>query len=216
MRVVICDDHRLLAECLGQAFADAGHEVLAVVDSPWEAAGLVERDRPDALVLDLGFPDGDSLASARAITQGRSATAVVILTASDSLIDARRALDAGVTGYLRKDEPVARIIEAVERCARGSQVVDEPTLRRLARIHQPALPRNDVHRLTSREGEVADLLAAGLNTSEIVAQLGIRESTVRRHVQAIFGKLAVHSRIEAVAMLAGEPTGAGTVADRIG
>lgn len=211
MRVVICDDHRLLAECLTQAFRDAGHEVVAVADSPWEAAGHVERQRPDALLLDLSFPDGDSLDCARAIAASQPATAVVMLTASDSLIDARRALDAGVSGYLRKDEPVVRIIDAVERCTRGTRVVDEPTLRRLARTSQPAARCPDTQRLTSRESDVADLLVAGLNTAQIVRQLGIRESTVRRHIQAIFGKLAVHSRIEAVASLAGP---AGPAGDR--
>lgn len=212
MRVVICDDHRLLAECLREAFVGAGHEVLAVSESPDEVRHQVDRHRPDALLLDLGFPDGDSLTAARQLIVAYPGMAVVVLTGSDSLEDARRALSAGVMGYLRKDEPVGRIIEAVQRCTAGTQVVDEPTLRRLASSRQRAPERDALPLLTVRESEVATLMEAGLNTAEIVAHLGIRESTVRRHVQAIFAKLAVHSRIEAVATLSGrasELSGAG-------
>jgi DNA-binding NarL/FixJ family response regulator len=165
----------------------------------------VELKRPHVLLLDLGFPDGDSLASARELTASHSGTRIVVLTGSDSLDDARRALDAGVAGYLRKDERIDRIIDALERCASGERVVDEQLLRRLARQPVRSAALREGNLLTPRERDVARLLQAGLNTAEMVEQLGIRESTVRRHVQAIFAKLSVHSRIEAVACLGDVP-----------
>jgi two-component system, NarL family, nitrate/nitrite response regulator NarL len=206
MRVVICDDHRLLAECLREAIEGAGHEVDALAASPAEAIVCVELKRPDVLLLDLGFPDGDSLAAARDLTASHPGTRIVVLTGSDSLEDARRALDAGVAGYLRKDERIDRIIDALERCASGERVVDGQLLRRLTRQPVRSTGFRDVNLLTPRERDVARLLQAGLNTAEMVEQLGIRESTVRRHVQAIFAKLSVHSRIEAVACLGDVPT----------
>jgi two-component system nitrate/nitrite response regulator NarL len=206
MRVVICDDHRLLAECLREAIEGAGHEVDALAASPAEAIVCVELKRPDVLLLDLGFPDGDSLAAARDLTASHPGTRIVVLTGSDSLEEAGRALDAGVAGYLRKDERIDRIIDALERCASGERVVDGQLLRRLTRQPVRSTGFRDVNLLTPRERDVARLLQAGLNTAEMVEQLGIRESTVRRHVQAIFAKLSVHSRIEAVACLGDVPT----------
>lgn len=209
MRVVICDDHRLLAECLEEAIASAGHEVAALAVSPADAVACVELHRPDALLLDLGYPDCDAMAAARDLVDRHPGTRVVILTGSDSLDHVRVALAAGVAGYLRKDERIDRIIDALERCARGERVVDELLLRRLAHQRTSATRDGAGVQLTSRERDVARLLQAGLNTAEIVERLGIRESTVRRHVQAIFAKLAVHSRIEAVARLGGVPTSPG-------
>ena len=207
MRVVICDDHRLLAEGLQNAIVRAGHTVEAVALSPADAVACVDRLRPDVLLLDLSFPGGDSLATARELVARHPGTRIVVLTGSDSVDKARTALEAGVTGYLRKDERIDRIIEALDRCSRGERVVDETTMRRLARHPAPTARPHHLDQLTPRERDVAQLLQAGLNTSEIVDHLGIRESTVRRHVQAIFVKLSVHSRIEAVACLSGLPTG---------
>ena len=201
MRVVICDDHRLLAECLQQAIVRAGHQVEAVAGSPAEAVACVERHRPDVLLLDLGFPDGDALAAARGLTARHPQTRIVVLTGSDSVEKIRAAMDAGVVGYLRKDEQVGRIIDALERCASGERVINESLLRRLARATAPTFSPGAVNQLTPRERDIARLLRAGCNTAEMVERLGIRESTVRRHVQAIFAKLSVHSRIEAVASL---------------
>ena len=207
MRVVICDDHRLLAEGLRHAIVRAGHTVEAVALSPADAVACVDRLRPDVLLLDLTFPGGDSLAAARELAARHPDTRIVVLTGSESVDKARKALDAGVTGYLRKDERIDRIIDARSRCSRGERVVDETMMRRLARHPAPtARPQVPMSQLTPRERDVARLLQAGLNTAEIVDLLGIRETTVRRHVQAIFAKLSVHSRIEAVACLGGLPT----------
>lgn len=214
MRVVICDDHRLLAECLQEAIASAGHEIAALAVSPAEAVACVELHRPDVLLLDLGYPNGDALAAARDLVDRHPGTRVVILTGSDSLDHVREALAAGVAGYLRKDERIDRIIDALERCARGERVVDELLLRRLANRSKTPTRDGAGVQLTSRERDVARLLQAGLNTSEIVQRLGIRESTVRRHVQVIFSKLSVHSRIEAVARLGQVPTSPGQTVER--
>jgi two-component system nitrate/nitrite response regulator NarL len=201
MRVVICDDHRLLAECLKEAIVGAGHQVEAVAASPAEAVACVARHGPDVLLLDLGFPDGDALAAARELLARHPQTRIVVLTGSDSLENIRAAMDAGVMGYLRKHERIDRIIEALERCARGERVIDELLLRRLARTTAPTTSPGATNQLTPRERDIARLLREGCNTAQMVQRLGIRESTVRRHVQAIFAKLSVHSRIEAVASL---------------
>ena len=186
MRIVICDDHRLLAEALATAIVRAGHTVEAVAATPTDGVAAVDRTRPDVLLLDLSFPG----------------TRTVVLTGSASVRSLWRALEIGVAGYLRKDERIDQMLTTLERCTRGEKVVDDVLMRRLERsLRERERSRTLSSDFTPRERAVADLLREGLNTTQIVARLGISHSTVRTHVRGILSKLDVHSRIEAVALL---------------
>lgn len=204
MRIVICDDHRLLAEALAAAIAQAGHAVVALALTPDDALEQVERLKPDVVLLDLTFPDGDSLEVAHEMVTRHPGTRTVMMTASDSVDSFQEALTVGVAGYVRKDEWVDRLLATLERCLRGERVLDEVLVRRLARSAQArSRERTPVVDFTPRERAVAELLQEGLNTDEMVRRLGISRSTVRTHVQAILNKLSVHSRVQAVALLGG-------------
>ncbi|HSV40493.1 MAG TPA: response regulator transcription factor [Nocardioidaceae bacterium] len=201
MRLVICDDHRLLLEALSSAIAAHGHIVEAATTTPSEALVAVRKYDPDLLLLDLHFGDGDSLDTARDVLAMHSRTKVVILTASDDIEPMRRALDIGVSGFLRKDRGINDIVSQLERSRRGEPTMDEHMLRRLGRVD--AVPsQRGAHGLTARELDVAVLLEQGLDTPAIEDQLGISRSTVRSHIQSILAKLSVHSRVQAVALLA--------------
>jgi two-component system nitrate/nitrite response regulator NarL len=203
MRIVICDDHRLLLEALASALAARGYTVEAATSTPEDAVTSVRLHDPDVLLLDLGFPDGDGLDAAREVLAHHPRTKVVVLTGSTELPPLRTALELGVAGYVRKDSRVGEIIEAIERARRGEGAVDESLVRRLGRsANGAAPPRTPGDELTSRERDIVRLLGEGLNTSEIVEMLGISGSTVRSHIQAILSKLGVHSRVQAVAVLA--------------
>jgi DNA-binding NarL/FixJ family response regulator len=209
MRIVICDDHQLMVEGLKAAVTRAGHTVEAVALTPAKGVAAVARCRPDLLLLDLSFPDGDSLDAVAAVLTHHPATKVVVLTGSEDLEPVRAALDLGVAGYLRKDQRIDGIIDGLERSARGERIVDDTLMVRMSRpVGRPGW-RGAVIELTPRERDIATLLRAGLNTTQMVDQLGIRESTVRRHVQTLLAKLCVHSRIEAVACLSDVPPGTG-------
>lgn len=204
MRLVICDDHRLLVEALSAAIVRAGHTVAAIARTPAEALDAVERHRPDVLLLDLTFPDGNSLSAARTLVARHPQTRTVMLTGSESLGPLQEAIAIGVAGYLRKDQRIEHVLTLLERCTRGEQVIDEVLMRRLDR----AVRQRQQHlalssELTVREREVAGLLKQGLNTMQMVSKLGVSESTVRTHVHGILNKLGVHSRVEAVALLDG-------------
>lgn len=202
MRIIICDDHRLFVEALATAIVRAGHTVEAVTLTPVDALAAVERHRPDVLLLDLNFPDGDSLEAAREMVARHPQTRIVVLTGSEAVRPLQEALDIGVAGYLRKDERIDHMLETLERCTRGERVVDEVLTRRLARaVRERSQDQALSYELTGRELDVANLLKEGCNTAEMVARLGISDSTIRTHVQSILNKLCVHSRIEAVALL---------------
>ena len=168
---------------------------------PAGALEAVARHRPDVLLLDLTFPEGNSLEAARQGVTGYPQTKTVVLTGSEAIGPLQQALAVGVAGYLRKDERIDQMLATLQRCVRGERVVDEVLMRRMARaVREGAAPGLRL-RLTVREREIVDLLRSGLSTAEMVAALGISDSTVRTHVQSILSKLRVHSRVAAVALL---------------
>jgi two-component system, NarL family, nitrate/nitrite response regulator NarL len=203
MRIVICDDHRLLLEALASAVAAHGHTVEAATTTPHDALVSVRLHDPDVLLLDLSFPEGDGLDAAREVIRHHPRTKVVVFTGSNELPPLRAALEIGVAGYVRKDSRIGEIVEAMERANRGETAIDETLLRQLGHSYnRPAVRQTPVDTLTAREKEIVQLLGEGLNTSQLVEVLGITNSTVRSHIQAILSKLRVHSRLQAVAMVA--------------
>jgi two-component system nitrate/nitrite response regulator NarL len=203
VRIVVCDDHRLLLEALSRGLVLKGFTVVAATSSPDKAVAAVKRYRPDILLIDLGFPDGDGLEAAREVMRNSPETRVVILTASEDEAAVLEADKLGVAGFVGKDERLDGIIAALQRAAEGKGRVDKALLERTRRGVQPAGRRSPIDKLTTQERVVLGCLADGLSTSEIVARLGISHTTVRSHIQSVLSKLGVHSRLQAVAMLQG-------------
>jgi len=202
MRLVICDDHHLLLEALATALALHGFTVEAAVDSPAEAVRVVAANDPDILLIDVTFPVGSGIDAAREVIARHPRTKVIMMTGTEDPEPLRQALAAGVTGYLAKDQPVDAIARALELAARGGTPIDSALLRRMQRPTTPA-PRQStpLDQLTPREHHILGLLVEGMSTREMVAALGVSQSTVRTHVQNIFSKLGVHTRLQAVALL---------------
>lgn len=202
MRVVICDDHRLLLEALTHALSLEGFTVEAATADPDDAVRAVKLYDPDLLLIDLCFPDGDGLSAAREVVNSHPRTRVVILTGIDDPGPLLEAMKIGVSGYVRKDERMDTIATALRRAGNGERVLDPTLFRRLSsQTIAPARRTSLLDRLTDQERVVLQHLGDGLRTSEIVATMGISNSTVRSHVQAILSKLGVHSRLQAVACL---------------
>lgn len=210
MRIVICDDHQLLLESIAAALAQRGITVEAAVLTPADAVRAVTLHDPDVLLIDLVFPRGSGLDAAREIAARHPRTKVVVFTGSrapDALVEA---LNVGVAGFLPKDLDVPEIAAALGEVVEGRTAVDRTLLRQVNQA--PRIPRQrtpeDV--LTARERSVAAMLVDGLNTDEIMKRLGVSQSTVRTHVQSILTKLGVHTRLQAVTLLAGQDRSAGT------
>jgi two-component system, NarL family, nitrate/nitrite response regulator NarL len=202
MRIVVCDDDRLLLESLSRALELRGFTVEAATSAPREAVSAVQRFSPDVLLIDLGFPDGDGLDAAREVRRNYPETQVVILTASQDRAPVFEAAKLGLAGYVGKDQRLDGIVEALRRAAQGDGRVDKALLRRVGGTRvRAAGPVSVLEKLTAQERVVLGCLAEGLYTAEIVARLGISPTTVRSHIQAIFAKLGVHSRLQAVAAL---------------
>jgi len=201
MRIVVCDDDRLLLEALARALELHGFSVEARVSTSREAVAAVRRLEPDVLLIDLGLPDGDGLSAAREVTRHHPTTRVVILTASEEPAAVAEADRLGLAGYVGKDQRLERVVEALHKAAEGKGRVDRDLMRRYADNRASVTEPSPLEKLTAQERVVLDCLGNGLSTSEIVTHLGIGHTTVRSHIQAILDKLDVHSRIQAVAVL---------------
>jgi len=198
-RVLIVDDHMLFAEAIRLALEEHDIEVVGIAVSGEEALTAVRRWHPDLALVDIGLPDRSGLAVGKAILQEFPETKVLALTALGDPRTAREALRAGFQGYIMKDTPVTRFIQAIHSVLDGQVVVPRPLAPRVAGAlsaeeEAVALLSNQ---LTPREREVLVLLVEGASGQSIARSLGISPNTVRTHVQSVLTKLQVRSRLEA-------------------
>ncbi|MBV2365200.1 response regulator [Streptomonospora nanhaiensis] len=210
IRVAIVDDDPLLRA--GLAMMLGGAPDLAVVGEAGdgsEVPALVERHRPDVVLMDIRMPVVDGLSATEALRARGRAPEVVVLTTFDADEHVLRALRAGAAGFVLKDTPPAEIVEAVRRVARGEPVLSPPVIRRLiARAAGPgaeedrrrARARERLERLNDREREVAVAVGAGASNAEISASLHVSVPTVKTHVSRILAKLGLSNRVQ-VALL---------------
>ena len=201
MRLILCDDHVMLAEALAAALAGRGHEVLAVTSTPAMAVAAVRNHEPDVCLLDLSFHGEQSgLDAARAISDLHSQTKVVLLTAVSDPDTLCAAVELPVAGFIRKDQNVDEIARALDLIEAG-EVLIAPGLRRTAasRRGRPH-PPDPMYELTAREQEVVGRIVNGESTRHMAAAMNITPDTVRSYVKNILAKLGVHSRLEVAAI----------------
>ena len=214
MNLLICDDHRLLAECLAELFAARGHRVVATAYDPDDAVRIVAGDvHVDVCVMDLTFSgtafsdsafsdstfsDSRAFGAIREIRASSPTTEVVVLSGSAQPFAEPLALEAGAAAFVLKDDDVSRVIDVVERVDRDDSA--RACVSRREVDGAPPVPEpSGGTRLTPREREVLQRLVTGERTQTIAAGMGVSYSTARTHVQNLLHKLGVHSRLEAVA-----------------
>jgi two-component system, NarL family, response regulator LiaR len=205
VRVVIADDDPFARRVIRSVVEKAGMVVMAEATNGREAVELSLSYRPDAVLMDTIMPELDGIAAIRRIVRADPGQRVVMLTGADDDDMAILALRAGAAGYLTKHVDLEAIPRAVHSAVAGEAAISRRlTLRlveHLRRVPEGATGTRPVRsRLTSREWEVLDLLSAGHGTDEIARTLVVASATVRSHLKAIYRKLDVRSRAEAVAM----------------
>ncbi|WP_066936892.1 response regulator transcription factor [Microtetraspora fusca] len=201
IRVLLADDHPVVRRGLAALLATLpGIQVVAQAGTGEEALREVALNRPDVAVMDLRMPAMDGVEATRRIVRDYPATAVLVLTMfqEDTLV--AEALRAGAHGYLLKVAEQDEIERAIRAVAAGDAIFSSAVARRvLGRItvdpDVPSLPQ-----LSPRERQVLDLIAAGATNESIAHRLGVAQKTVRNHISAIFLKLGVTSRAEAIVM----------------
>lgn len=173
-------------------------EVAGVADDAASAIALAQERSPDVIVMDYHLPDRDGIAAAKAIHRTRPGVPIVMLTADLSDEVMLVALNAGLSGFLVKDEAVARLVATVRRAAAGEVLWPAERLMPLLARMRGAPHSRDGRGLTPRERDILRLVCEGLDNKTIAGRLGLSLATVRGHVQKVLEKLGAHSKLEAV------------------
>jgi DNA-binding NarL/FixJ family response regulator len=205
IRVVLVDDQELMRVGFRMVLgAQEDMEVVGEAGNGKDAVELVERLRPDVVLMDVRMPVLDGVEATKLITE-RGASKVLVMTTFDLDEYALSALRSGASGFLLKDTPPDHLVSALRAVASGDAVVSPSVTRRLldrflgsagGQLRDAAVL--DV--LTEREREVLVLIAQGLSNTEIARKLFLSEATVKTHVGRVLSKLDLRDRVQAVVL----------------
>ena len=189
IRVVIAEDQAMVRGALAALLTIAGDiEIAGQAQNGREALDLVAQLMPDIVLTDIEMPEVTGLELAAELKRRHLPVRVVILTTFARAGYLRRALDAGVSGYLLKDAPAATLASAIRRIRAGARVID-PEL--AAEAWTEADP------LTDRERQVLRYAGEGDSSAEIAGRLSLSEGTVRNYLSEAISKLGASNRTEA-------------------
>ena len=189
MRVLLAEDQTMVLGALAALLALESDIEVAGRAADGEAAWReLQRLKPDLLVTDIEMPGLTGLELAQRVQRHGLPVKVVIVTTFARAGFLRRALDAGVSGYLLKDAPAEQLAEALRTVHRGGRAIDP----------QLALEAwSEADPLSDRERQVLRLAGEGIAAGAIARRLGLTHGTVRNYLSEIIGKLGVSNRIEA-------------------
>jgi two-component system response regulator DesR len=192
IRILLAEDQAMVRGALSALLGlESDIEVLGAAADGEAAWRELQRLQPDVLVTDIEMPGLSGLELAQRVQRHELATRVVIVTTFARAGFLRRALDAGVSGYLLKDSPAEDLAEALRKVHRGGRAIDP----------QLALDAwSDADPLNDRERQVLRLAGEGRSAGDIAAQLNLSHGTVRNYLSEAIGKLGVGNRIEAYRM----------------
>jgi DNA-binding NarL/FixJ family response regulator len=178
-------------------------EVVAEASNGLEAVAEAARTHPHVILMDIRMPELDGLEATRRITASDPESRVLILTTFDLDEYVYRALRAGASGFVLKDDPPEQLIAAVRTVARGDALLSPSVTRRViaqfARVRQQAPPKA-VETLTARELDVFRLITRGYSNAEIGRELFISDTTVKTHVTRLLQKLELRDRAQAIVL----------------
>jgi len=204
IRVVLVDDQALLRAAFRIIFDETDDiEVVGEAPDGGSAVTIVQRTRPDVVLMDVRMPVMDGVEATRRIRSLPAPPRVLILTTFDLDEYVYAALRAGASGFLLKDALTEDLLAAVRAIASGEAVTAPSVTRRLIAhflSSAPAAPHRPerLAALTAREREVLTLIARGRSNTEIAQDLHLSAGTVRTHIGRIFAKLDLRDRVQAV------------------
>jgi len=201
MKILLCDDQAVIRDGLEMLLnLEKDMQVIGSASDGAEAIELTAKKQPDLILMDLKMPGTNGIEATREIHARYPEIKILVLTTYDEDEWVFDAVRAGASGYLLKDTPRQKIVEAIRGTFEGKSFLDPSVAGKL--MNQVAsnqkLPVSILaDRLTEREMDVLRLVAKGFNNSDIASHLHLSEGTVRNHVSAILDKLGVSDRTQA-------------------
>jgi len=207
LRVLIVDDDALVRAGLSMML-DGIHDITVVGQAADgdEVPAAADRHAPHVVLMDLRMPRVDGITATRRLRSRPRPPEVIVLTTFDSDADILHALRAGAGGFLLKDTPPARIVQAIHQVAAGDPILSPQITRRLmdravVQVDARQRARTALAALTARENAVVLAIARGRTNAEIATGLSMSVATVKAHVSSILAKLGLDNRTQ-VALLA--------------
>ncbi|MFI1935502.1 response regulator [Streptomyces sp. NPDC020330] len=207
VRLLIVDDDPLVRAGLTLMLGgDEGIDIVGEGADGEQVEELVERLRPDVVLMDIRMPVMDGLTATERLRRRLGAPEVVILTTFHADEQVLRAIRAGAAGFVLKDTPPARIVDSVRRVAAGDPVLSPAVTRQLMtraaggghddRVGRTDRARRRFDQLAEREKEVAVAVGRGGSNAEIAGSLYLSVATVKAHVSRILAKLELNNRVQ--------------------
>lgn len=193
IRIALADDHHLVREGLRLVLAASpGFEVVGEASTHAAVFDLVARERPDVLLLDLSFPEGDALPVLRDLRGRHPDLRVLVLTMHRGSESVRQALASGAAGFVFKGAHPQELKDAIRAVARGERYLHSSVT---AAIVDDSLRWLEAgSQMSLREREILSLIASDHSPSEVGRMLGISVHTVRRHVANLSQKIGIRGK----------------------
>ena len=207
LRIVLIEDSRQVREALSLILNNSpGYQCVEAFPDAEQALARFPQDPPDVALVDINLPGMSGIECVRHLKARAPRLEILMLTIETDAERVFQSLAAGASGYLVKNVPPSKLLEAIDEVVRGGAPMSGPIARLVVRNFREAPPPvpsdagglDQEARPTAREREILDLIAQGLRTKEIGTRLGISPQTVQTHVRNIYEKLHVRSRTEAV------------------
>ncbi|MEZ5079182.1 MAG: response regulator transcription factor [Thermoleophilia bacterium] len=199
LSLLLVDDHLVVREGVRRLLAQ--HDDIVVVgeaSSGTEALELVDRRRPDVVLMDIQMPGMDGIQATKRMVEAAPDLRIVMFTAHAEQELLMEALDSGADGFVLKDSESTILVQALHQVAGGEAFVDPRLAPDLLR--QFTSPRNTTNVLSARELEILQMLADGASNREVAEALVVSVETVKTHVKHILAKLEAEHRTQAVAI----------------
>jgi len=206
IRVAIAEDNKLLASAIEEKLDLFSNEIEFKYHAinGYELIKKLEKDHTvDAILMDIEMPVMNGIAATEIISNQFPQIKVIILTVFDDEDNIFNAIKAGAKGYLLKDETPDKIFEGIKSIMNGGAPMSPAiAAKSLEMLRNSDLVSNQIseekYTLSKRETEVLEQLSKGLDYNKIASNLFISPSTVRKHIENIYGKLQVHNKMQAV------------------
>jgi DNA-binding NarL/FixJ family response regulator len=195
-RLLSVDDDLHLHDLVSSVLCHPGY-ACRFVSRGHEAMTCLERETVDAVLLELGLPDGDGIDLIRKIASRWPKLPILVLTGDTADTRILSAIRAGAQGYLLKRDLEKRLPTAVEEVLEGGSPFSASAARVMVRCLREPHQKAEEARLSERERAVLDCLSRGLTYEETGRSLGISVNTVRTHIRRLYSKLDVNTKVEA-------------------